>query len=607
MHKDASTANVEPSNGQPSTAETNNAKETIPEASFGPWMIATRRPRHTIKKPENNKTPIKKNLPHGSRFNPILETEDAEDMEQTALHSKHPQNQEKPDKTSSTNTTTTFKAKGKTSIFPKKPKAIPVRKPLTVSLSDFPILFRNTDRMRKPHPGASTSHTTALDKTKHSAVALDENADPTSAGTIIKDGLNTTYENQISDDTSPVGDPPDSSKNTSPRSNNLTSTTTEYVANSDITTEDLTFSDLINASGDWDIAKLQSIFTDEAISHIMGFKSPDPTDIDDSIIWPANNKNLFNIRSAHKKLASPLWDPKSPTWKTIWSLQVPQRLRLFAWLAYKQKLMTNSERCRRSIGSQPFCSICNLSEETTLHVLRDCATAKSVWMQLLEPTSVYNFFHSNLQEWNDTIFKAISHDPQEIASRSLTWARYYHNCKPPSIPPRKHPLPPSRWQEPEPDWICLNVDAAVSPKSSSGSIGGVFRNHTGSWILGFQKQIGIVSILQAELWAIFIGLQIAWEQNFLFVTVQSDSMEAVNLLKKSQTSPSSLPLVRAIENLRKRSWELSIHWTPRQGNNVADALARQQDPHRKDLIIHEEPPPAILQFLNNDILSLSLQ
>ncbi|KAL4282284.1 hypothetical protein GQ457_03G032640 [Hibiscus cannabinus] len=372
-------------------------------------------------------------------------------------------------------------------------------------------------------------------------------------------------------------------------------------------TQDLTFSDLINASGDWDIAKLQSIFTDKAISHIMGFKSPDPTDIDDSIIWPASNKNLFNIRSAHEKLASPLWDPKSPTWKTIWSLQVPQRLRLFAWLAYKQKLMTNSERCRRSIGSQSFCSICNLSEETTLHVLRDCATAKSVWMQLFEPTSVYNFFHSNLQEWNDMIFKAISHDPQEIASRSLTWARYYHNCKPPSILPRKHPLPPSRWQEPEPDWICLNVDAAVSPKSSSGSIGGVFRNHTGSWILGFQKQIGIVSILQTELWAIFIGLQIAWEQNFLFVTVQSDSMEAVNLLKKSQTSPSSLPLVRAIENLRKRSWELSIHWTPRQGNNVADALARQQDPHRKDLIIHEEPPPAILQFLNNGILNLSLQ
>ncbi|KAK8539511.1 hypothetical protein V6N12_043136 [Hibiscus sabdariffa] len=57
------------------------------------------------------------------------------------------------------------------------------------------------------------------------------------------------------------------------------------------------------------------------------------------------------------------------------------------------------------------------------------------------------------------------------------------------------------------------------------------------------------------------------EQNFLFVTVQSDSMKAVNLLKKSQTSPSSLPLVQAIQNLRKRSWELSIHWTPRQGRN----------------------------------------
>ncbi|KAK8624768.1 hypothetical protein V6N13_089654 [Hibiscus sabdariffa] len=79
----------------------------------------------------------------------------------------------------------------------------------------------------------------------------------------------------------------------------------------------------------------------------------------------------------------------------------------------------------------------------------------------------------------------------------------------PSIPPRERPIPTSRWQEPEPGWICLNVDASATPNSSFGSIEGVFRNRTRSWILGFQKQIGVVSVLQAELWAIFIGLQIA--------------------------------------------------------------------------------------------------
>ncbi|KAK9019059.1 hypothetical protein V6N11_034099 [Hibiscus sabdariffa] len=83
-------------------------------------------------------------------------------------------------------------------------------------------------------------------------------------------------------------------------------------------------------------------------------------------------------------------------------------------------------------------------------------------------------------------------------------------------------------------------------------------------------------------------------------------MEAVNLLNKPQTSPCSHLLVRAIENLKNKPRELSIHGTLRQGNNVADALARCQDPHRKELLIHEEPPSTILQLLNNDVSNLGL-
>ncbi|KAK9025377.1 hypothetical protein V6N11_038246 [Hibiscus sabdariffa] len=41
------------------------------------------------------------------------------------------------------------------------------------------------------------------------------------------------------------------------------------------------------------------------------------------------------------------------------------------------------------------------------------------------------------------------------------------------------------------------------------SIGGVNRG-LGEWITGYTKQIGHVTLLQAELWDVFIGLEVAW-------------------------------------------------------------------------------------------------
>ncbi|KAL4384344.1 hypothetical protein GQ457_15G013900 [Hibiscus cannabinus] len=39
-------------------------------------------------------------------------------------------------------------------------------------------------------------------------------------------------------------------------------------------------------------------------------------------------------------------------------------------------------------------------------------------------------------------------------------------------------------------------------------IGGVFKNETGTFLGGFSKHIGIMDILQAELWGIYEGLQL---------------------------------------------------------------------------------------------------
>ncbi|XP_039009696.1 uncharacterized protein LOC120138211 [Hibiscus syriacus] len=115
--------------------------------------------------------------------------------------------------------------------------------------------------------------------------------------------------------------------------------------------------------------------------------------------------------------------------------------------------------------------------------------------------------------------------------------------------------------------------------------------HEGSWILGFNKAIGNSKPLLAGLWAIFIGLQVAWNHGFELLMVQTDSLEAAKLINNHDAASSSIPLVRAIVKLRQRAWATTLHWIPWQDNSSADAIAKLSSPLAYDLRFFEDPPP----------------
>lgn len=66
-----------------------------------------------------------------------------------------------------------------------------------------------------------------------------------------------------------------------------------------------------------------------------------------------------------------------------------------------------------------------------------------------------------------------------------------------------------RWHAPQRNWFKLNIDGAYTKQPNGTSLGGVFKDHTGKWILGFQKRCAATSPLHVELQAIYEGLQIA--------------------------------------------------------------------------------------------------
>ncbi|KAG5120655.1 hypothetical protein JHK84_038995 [Glycine max] len=61
-------------------------------------------------------------------------------------------------------------------------------------------------------------------------------------------------------------------------------------------------------------------------------------------------------------------------------------------------------------------------------------------------------------------------------------------------------------------WIKVNVDAAVRMSDNEAVCGGVLRDHYGVFLHGFMANFGTCYILEAKLWAILNGLQLALDR-----------------------------------------------------------------------------------------------
>lgn len=65
------------------------------------------------------------------------------------------------------------------------------------------------------------------------------------------------------------------------------------------------------------------------------------------------------------------------------------------------------------------------------------------------------------------------------------------------------------WKMPKIGVAKLNVNNSVHGSLSRAGFGGIFRDHGGSWLVGFNGSIGEANILLTELSALKHGLQIA--------------------------------------------------------------------------------------------------
>jgi len=118
------------------------------------------------------------------------------------------------------------------------------------------------------------------------------------------------------------------------------------------------------------------------------------------------------------------------------------------------------------------------------------------------------------------------------------------------------------WKRPQEGWVKLNCDGAYKDSLGLAGCGGLFRNLDGRWIKGYSQKIGTYDALCAEMWGMYLGMQLAWRQGFHNLQVESDSKTLVDMITRKVKFNGNPPtLIRRIQDLLKLNWQVHFNHT----------------------------------------------
>jgi predicted nucleic acid-binding Zn ribbon protein len=100
---------------------------------------------------------------------------------------------------------------------------------------------------------------------------------------------------------------------------------------------------------------------------------------------------MFSNAYAHTSLINQNFVMNMTIFPAIWIAKIPERMRCLLLRIVRGAIMTNAERARRGITTDPLCPVCSADIEPCIHTFRDCQTAMRLWQQRGSKTMI-NFF-----------------------------------------------------------------------------------------------------------------------------------------------------------------------------------------------------------------------
>ncbi|XP_019240701.1 PREDICTED: uncharacterized protein LOC109221883 [Nicotiana attenuata] len=137
-------------------------------------------------------------------------------------------------------------------------------------------------------------------------------------------------------------------------------------------------------------------------------------------------------------------------------------------------------------------------------------------------------------------------------------------------------------------------------------IGGVFRNHSGDWLMGFAGSTAAPTITERELMGLLRGLQMAIHLKLHPLEIYVDSLEVINILYDTRTECSHL--ITDCRSLLHQLYDPPVKHTYMEQNIVADRLAHfGSNLTGSNITFFAKPPPFLWDVLTEDRMGMHRQ
>uniref|UniRef100_A0A2N9F767 RNase H type-1 domain-containing protein n=1 Tax=Fagus sylvatica TaxID=28930 RepID=A0A2N9F767_FAGSY len=354
---------------------------------------------------------------------------------------------------------------------------------------------------------------------------------------------------------------------------------------------------------------------------------------------PRTQDGRYSVRSGYRLLMDESLkdDPScsnssqlTKIWNSIWSLQVPSKVRHFLWHSCHDSLPTKENLHRRHILDDARCESCKLSVETTLHALWNCPSIELVWSSLPWRASIVG---TNFLNFLDLIqFMIANRTSHEFESFAMVcWSLWYHRNKKrlsqPTEPQDRlvakaqellaeynsahhSQMPPqpssassrAEWKPPDLGRCKVNFDGAVFAEREEAGIGVIIRNSNGEPMAALCQRIPYPhSVNAVEASAARAATQLAIDVGILDVEIEGDSAGIVSALL--DPNPCLALFGHLIEDTKLLAQSLnfvSFKHVKRDGNSVAHTLAKKAKSSKPLEIWLETVSPDILPILCKD-------
>ncbi|KAG5098011.1 hypothetical protein JHK82_047865 [Glycine max] len=152
-------------------------------------------------------------------------------------------------------------------------------------------------------------------------------------------------------------------------------------------------------------------------------------------------------------------------------------------------------------------------------------------------------------------------------------------------------------------WITINIDGVVCLAGLEAACGGVIQYHNGKFLVGLSVGLGSVSVVAVELWGIFYGIQTTLKKGFLYIVVESNNEEVVNLIENTGliTHP-NVSLVEEIHKMSKLPSGFVVKHVLWEQNKVVDVMTKGALGAVSLLVLFESPPMFVASSIVLDVL-----